>query len=55
MEDTLGTGYARVWADTQVIGALGSRTVTEALDAGEMPKTVWRGVHAHLGLPARER
>ena len=55
MEDTLGSGYARVWADTQVIGVLGSRTVTEALDAGEMPKTVWRAVHSHLGLPPRER
>ena len=55
MDDTLGSGYARVWADTQVIGGLGSRTVTEALDAGEMPKTIWRAVHAHLGLPARER
>ncbi len=55
MEEHLGVGYARVWADTQVIGSLQSRTVHEALDAGELPKTVWRAVHDHLGLPARER
>lgn len=55
MESHLGVGYARVWADTQVIGGLESRTVHEALDAGEPPKTVWRAVHDHLGLPARER
>ena len=55
MESDLGVGYARVWADTQVIGGLESRTVHEALDAGEPPKTVWRAVHDHLGLPARER
>lgn len=55
MEEHLGVGYARVWADTQAIAALQSRTVHEALDAGEAPKTVWRAVHDHLGLPARER
>ncbi len=55
MEHHLGETYARVWADTQVIGDLGSRTVTEAMEAGEMPKTIWRAVHSHLGLPARDR
>lgn len=55
MEQHLGVGYARVWADTQVIGGLGSRTVAEAFEAGEMPETIWRAVHSHLGLPARER
>jgi len=55
MEQHLGVGYARVWADTQVIGGLGSRTPLEALEAGELPKVVWRAVHAHLGLPPSER
>ncbi|HWV27067.1 MAG TPA: DUF3046 domain-containing protein [Aeromicrobium sp.] len=55
MEHHLGVGYARVWADTQVIGDLENRTPTEALDAGEMPKRVWRAVHAYLGLPPSER
>jgi hypothetical protein len=55
MEQHLGDTYARVWADTQAIAGLDSRTPTEALAAGEPPKQVWRAVHAHLGLPARER
>ena len=55
MEHQLGTGYARVWADTQVMRALDGRTASEALDAGELPKTVWRAVHQTLELPASER
>jgi hypothetical protein len=51
----LGRGYARVWADTQVLRGLGGRTVEEALAAGEEPKVVWRAVHAALELPPRER
>ena len=55
MERQLGSGYARVWADTQVIRSLGGRTAREALEAGETPKTVWRAVHETLDLPASER
>jgi hypothetical protein len=55
MERQLGTGYARVWADTQVMRALGGRTAREALDAGETPKQVWRAVHQTLELPPSER
>ncbi len=55
MERQLGHGYARVWADTQVMRALDGRTATEALDAGEHPKTVWRAVHQTLELPPSER
>ena len=55
LELHLGGGYARVWADTQVLGALGGRTVREALDAGVEPKIIWRAVHAALELPPRER
>ncbi len=55
MEHQFGTGYARVWADTQVMRALDGRTASEALDAGELPKTVWRAVHQTLELPASER
>ncbi|MEH3033874.1 MAG: DUF3046 domain-containing protein [Aeromicrobium erythreum] len=51
----LGDGYARSWADSQVIAALGGRTPVEALDLGVAPQTVWRAVHAYLELPARER
>ena len=55
MERRLGTGYAHVWADTQVMRALDGRTAREALDAGETPKHVWRAVHQTLELPPSER
>lgn len=56
LETALGdTAYARYWAGSQVIGSLGSRTVEEALAAGESPKVVWRAVHDVLGLPASAR
>jgi hypothetical protein len=55
MEHHLGVGYAHVWADTQVMRALGGRTAAEALDAGESPKSVWRAVHQTLELTPSER
>lgn len=55
MESALGGSYARSWAQLQVLGELGGRTVEEALAAGVQPKTVWRAVWAHLQLPAGER
>lgn len=55
IERHLGVGYGNVWAETQVLAALGGRTAREALDAGMQPKTVWRAVHAALELPAAER
>jgi hypothetical protein len=55
MEQHLGSGYARVWSDQQVLAGLDGRTVSQALDAGEPPKRVWRVVWAALELPASER
>ncbi len=55
MEHALGPAYARTWAEQQVMGDLGHRTVAEALDAGEPPKAVWRAVWERLDLPASER
>lgn len=55
MEHALGAAYARTWAEQQVMAGLGGRTVTEALDAGEPPKRVWREVWEHLELPASEK
>jgi hypothetical protein len=55
MDKHLGGGYAAVWADQQVLAELGGRTVTEALDAGVAPKTVWRAVWSALELPPSER
>jgi hypothetical protein len=55
MEHALGPAYARTWAEQQVISSLGDRTVTEALEAGETPKQVWRAVWERLELPPSER
>lgn len=55
MEHHLGTGYARVWAQQQVLAQLGHHTVDEALAAGEPPRRVWRAVWEALELPASER
>jgi hypothetical protein len=45
-------GYAEHWAAHHVLSALGGRTASEALAAGESPKRVWTAVHEALGLPA---
>ena len=55
LEEALGAGYYRVWADQVAITALGSRTARVALDAGVPPKEVWAAVWAQLELPARQR
>jgi hypothetical protein len=55
MEQALGPAYARSWAEQHAISELGSRTVVEALAAGEPPKRVWLAVWRNLGLPARDR
>jgi hypothetical protein len=47
--------YAAHWAGQHVLSALGGRTTSEALDAGESPKRVWLAVHEALGLPAADR
>jgi len=39
----------------QVIGRLGGRTVNDAIDAGEDPKTVWRAVCEHFEIPVAQR
>lgn len=50
LEEALGTGYYRSWANQHVIGDLG-RTATEALDAGIAPQQVWASVWRALELP----
>ena len=55
MEAALGGGYARFWADQQVIAELGGRTVRQALDAGTPPKAVWAAVWRVLELPPVDR
>jgi hypothetical protein len=55
MEAALGPAYARAWAEQFVLGELGERTVSQALDAGVAPKTVWAAVWRALELPPSER
>lgn len=55
MDQALGAGYARSWADLYVIGELGGRTAAQALDDGVAPKQVWAAVWRALDLPATER
>lgn len=55
MERTLGNGYARSWADDQVLRELDGRTPSQALSDGDPPKAVWRAVWSALELPASER
>lgn len=55
LDDALGEGYARYWADSHALLDLGSKTVRQALAAGLSPKQVWAAVWAELELPERER
>ncbi len=55
MDEHLGSGYAQVWAQQQVLVELEGRTVAEALAAGVPPRQVWRAVWQQLELPASER
>lgn len=55
MEHAFGVGYADSVARDQVLEELGSRTVHQALEAGEDVKHVWRAVWAHFELPAQAR
>ena len=55
MEQALGPAYAHSWADMFVMGELGGRTASQALEAGVPPKEVWRAVWSALELPASER
>ncbi|MFT4297102.1 MAG: DUF3046 domain-containing protein [Micropruina sp.] len=50
----LGRVHALVWAESQVISELGSRTVREALAAGVPCKEIWRAVWRNLELPASD-
>ncbi|MCL2735525.1 MAG: DUF3046 domain-containing protein [Propionibacteriaceae bacterium] len=50
MEEVLGAGYARAWADLVVMSDIGGRTVSEAIAAGVSFKTIWRAVWAQLEL-----
>lgn len=57
LEQAFGPEYAASLARDQVLAELGGRTITEALDAGQNAKEVWRAVVAAFPdrVPARLR
>ena len=55
MRAQFGDVYARSVARDQVLAALGSRTVEQALADGEEPKRVWRAVCEAFQVPERLR
>jgi hypothetical protein len=55
MDDEFGAIRAGSIARDHVFAALGSRTVEEALEAGEDPRDVWRAVCAEFEVPAERR
>jgi hypothetical protein len=55
MEDEFGEGYARSLARDHVLGALGNRTVLQALADGDPPRRVWEALCDDLDVPAERR
>ena len=55
LEEVLGAGYARAWADLVVMSDLGGRCVSQAIAAGIDCKTIWRAAWAQLELPESMR
>lgn len=55
MEDEFGEGYAGSLARDHVVGALGNRTVLQALEDGEPPRTVWLALCDDMDVPASHR
>ena len=55
LEEVLGSGYARAWADLVVMQPLGGRTVTQAISAGIPFKQIWRAAWQQLELPDKFR
>jgi len=55
MDAAFGPLYAQSYAADQVLSELGSRTVREALAAGDDVKGVWRAVCDATAAPASER
>ena len=55
MDEVLPGGYAASRADQVVLEELGSKTVREALAAGQPCKRIWRAVWRQLELPATLR
>lgn len=55
MDDEFGPTYAGSLARDHVLGALGGRTVDQALADGESPRTVWEALCDDMDVPAERR
>nr|WP_068114986.1 DUF3046 domain-containing protein [Nocardioides dokdonensis] len=55
LDEALGKESAGSWAELFVLPELGSRTTSQALEAGIAPKQVWAAVWNALELPERYR
>jgi len=55
MNEQFGEVYAQSVAKDFVLAGLGDRTVSQALDDGEVVKVIWRAVCAANNVPERLR
>lgn len=55
MRDEFGEGYAESLARTHVLGALGDRTVRQALEQGLSPRAVWEALCEDMDVPESRR
>ena len=55
MNDEFGEAYAGSLARDHVLGALGGRTVLEALEQGEPPRAVWEALCDDMDVPPERR
>jgi hypothetical protein len=55
MAEEFGRVRAEMMAADHVFGELGSRTVNQAIEAGEDPKDVWRAVCEAFDVPPARR
>src|SRR5690242_3948940 len=55
MDDEFGAAYAGSLARDHVLGALGNRTVVQALADGEPPRAVWEAICIVMDVPPERR
>jgi len=55
MDDEFGAAYARALARDHVLGALGNRTLLEALESGTKPREAWLALCADMDVPVERR
>ena len=55
MDDEFGAAYAGSLARDHVLGALGNRTVVQALADGEAPRAVWEALCTDMDVPPERR